>query len=63
MQDTQQQFYTINQVAEQLQVHSNTIATLVRQRKITATKVAGVWRISQVALDAYIQSRTTTARP
>lgn len=54
-------FYTIHQVAEHLQVHSNTVAKLIRERKITAVKVAGVWRISQIALDSYINSRTVKA--
>lgn len=61
-QHTETRFYTIHQVAEQLSVHSNTVAKLIRERQITAVKVAGVWRISQVALDNYINSRTVNAR-
>lgn len=55
-------YFTIKQVAEHLQVHSNTIAKLIRERKITAVKVAGVWRISQIALNAYLENRTVTAK-
>lgn len=56
-------FYTIKQVAKHLSVHDNTVAKMIRDRQITATKVAGVWRISVVALENYIHSRTVNAKP
>jgi len=55
-------YYTINQIAELLNVHANTVAKLIRERSITAVKVAGVWRVSQIALDKYIDSRTVKAK-
>lgn len=55
-------FYTINELAGLLSVHANTVAKLIRERNITAVKVAGVWRVSQIALDAYLDSRTVKAK-
>lgn len=61
-QETQPQFYSIKELADLLSVHSNTVAMMVKERKITAIKVAGVWRISQIALDNYLESRTVKAK-
>jgi excisionase family DNA binding protein len=55
-------FYTVNEIASILRLHRNTIEIIIKSRKLTATKVGGVWRISQVALDAYLNKQTITAK-
>lgn len=58
----EKQFYTVKEVAELFSIHINTVAKLITTRKLTAIKVAGVWRISQVAINSYIEQRTSKAK-
>lgn len=55
-------FYTVNEIASVLRVHRNTVEIMIKSRKLTAVKVGGVWRISQVALDSYLNKQTITAK-
>jgi excisionase family DNA binding protein len=55
-------FYTLNEIASILKIHRNTVEIMIKSRKLTATKVGGVWRISQVALDSYLNKQTITAK-
>lgn len=55
-------FYTVNEVAAMFKLHRNTIELMIKKRKLTATKVEGVWRISQVAIDSYVNKQTITAK-
>jgi excisionase family DNA binding protein len=57
----EKQFFSVNEVATMLAVHYNTIIKLILSRKLTAVKVAGAWRVSQVALDEYINKNSVKA--
>lgn len=57
----EREYYSINEVAEKLHVHYNTIVKLIKTRKLTAVKVAGSWRISGVALLAYLDKYSVKA--
>jgi excisionase family DNA binding protein len=48
--------YTVDEVAEQLQVSVKTIRRYIYSGKIAANKIGGQWRISQEHIDAYIES-------
>jgi excisionase family DNA binding protein len=55
-------FYTVNEIASILRIHRNTVEIIIKSRKLTATKIGGVWRISQIALDSYLNKQTITAK-
>lgn len=57
-------FYKLRELADLLRINQNTLLMEIKRRRLGATKVAGVWRISQQALDNYINSQTvkTAAR-
>jgi excisionase family DNA binding protein len=55
-------FYTLNEISAILRVHRNTVEIMIKSRRLTATKVGGVWRISQIALDSYLDKQTITAK-
>lgn len=47
-------FYTINQVAEILDMHHKTIRNFIAERKLRASKVGKQWRISDEDLDSFM---------
>lgn len=57
-------FYKLSELSDLLRIHQNTLLMEIRRRRLGATKVAGVWRVSQQALDNYLSSQTvkTAAR-
>lgn len=46
---------TIQQVMEQLQVADETVYRYIRQGKLKAVRVGGLWRIPSDALDEFLQ--------
>ncbi|PUZ21775.1 hypothetical protein DCC81_24620 [Chitinophaga parva] len=54
--------FSPQEVADMWGVHYNTVVKAIKERRLTATKFEGAWRITQVALDAYIQKRTIKAK-
>ena len=50
------EFYTVDQVAELLQLNPVTIRRHIEDKKIKAVKVGRVWRISQQQLDEFLKS-------
>ena len=53
--------YTVDQVAEVLQVSIKTIRRYIYSGKIAANKIGGQWRISQDSIDAYVESFSNKA--
>ena len=51
---------TLEQVAERLQVHVETVRRAVRQKHLRASKVGGAWRVSDVDLETYLASNANT---
>ena len=49
--------YTLEQVAEILQVSLSTIRKLVDDKELKAFKVRGQWRVRKDDLDAYIANQ------
>jgi excisionase family DNA binding protein len=48
--------FTVDEVANQLEVSVKTIRRYIYSGKIAANKIGGQWRISQDQIDAYIES-------
>lgn len=51
---TDEQFYTVREVAEKLKVHPRTVQRMIAAREIKAIKVRDTYRIAESALDAYV---------
>lgn len=49
-----EKYYSIQEIANILKVHQATIRRLIRDRKIDATMVGRVYRISERALKLYL---------
>jgi len=47
------QWYTVEQVAQQLQINPETVRRAIRQKRLKAVKFKG-WRISPQALQEYL---------
>ena len=52
-----EQFYTINEVAKLLQLHHNTVRTLIRNGELAATQVGRQWKIKKTDFEAYTDTR------
>lgn len=52
-------FYTVEQVAEFLQVHWQTILNYIKNGKLRAVRLGKGYRISQVALDEFLSANAT----
>ncbi len=50
-------YLTPKEVAEQLQVHPVTVRVFLRNGILPGKKVGDLWRVSQMALDAYIAGK------
>ena len=50
-------YFTVDQVAEQLELTEYRIRELIREKHIRATKI-GRWRVSPEALEEFVRSRT-----
>ncbi len=51
-------FYTVEQVAELLQVHWQTVLNYIKAGKLDAVRLGKGYRISKVALDKFIAKNT-----
>jgi excisionase family DNA binding protein len=47
--------FTVEQVAEQLQVHTKTVYRLLDSGELKGIRVGRVWRITPEALNAFLQ--------
>ena len=52
-------FYTLAQVAEQLQVSKETVTRLIKERELCATRISGASRISSFDFLSYIRKFST----
>ena len=52
---TEPKVYTIEQVAEILQVNPRTVNRLLERGELKGRRVGRLWRIPQEALDAYLR--------
>lgn len=55
------QLLTLDEVAQTLKVHENTVIRIIKKAEISAIKVSGQWRITVDALEDYLESRTVKA--
>jgi excisionase family DNA binding protein len=53
---------TTDQVAEHVGCHPRTVARAIAARQLNAIKLAGRWRITPTALDAWLDHATDTPR-
>ena len=53
-------FYTIYEVAELLQLHHNTVRTMIRKKELPAVQVRRQWRIKKTDLEAYTDTGADT---
>ncbi|GMQ58720.1 hypothetical protein AN1V17_31150 [Vallitalea sediminicola] len=56
----EEKYYTIDEVAVKLEVHTKTIRRYIYSGKIQALKVGGQWRIYESALDKYYEDSKCT---
>ena len=52
-------FYTVQEVADLLQVHWQSVLNYIKNGKLKALKLGKGYRISQEALDEFISNHTT----
>ena len=54
---TMDDLLTVEEVAQKLKMHPDTVARLLRAGKIPAYKLEGSWRVKQSDLDQYVEDR------
>lgn len=54
-----QSYLTVEQVADLLQVHWQTVLTYIRDGHLAAFQLGRAYRISQASLDEFIANRST----
>lgn len=52
-------FYTVQEVADLLQIHWQSVLNYIKNGKLKALKLGKGYRISQEALDEFISNHTT----
>lgn len=55
-------FYTIYEVADLLQLHHNTVRTMIRKKELPAVQVRRQWRIKKTDLEAYTDTNADTIK-
>jgi excisionase family DNA binding protein len=53
---TVQEYYTPDEVSQKLKIDVRTLYRWIREGKIRAVKIGHFWRISQAALDEFLQN-------
>ena len=56
MENEQDKYYTIEQLAGMWQVSTRTIIRLIEKKELKAFKIGRIWRITQTDIDEYIKS-------
>lgn len=59
MSHKEEEFFTIKEIAEKLQVHHNTVRALIRTERLLAIRVGHQWRILSSDLEDYIHRSKT----
>jgi excisionase family DNA binding protein len=57
---TMQPWLTLEQIAEELQIHIETVRTWVRDKKLPAYKVGRVYRVKRDDFEKFLAERRTT---
>jgi excisionase family DNA binding protein len=57
---TMQPWLTLEQIAEELQIHIETVRNLVRDKKLPAYKVGRVYRVKRDDFEKFLAERRTT---
>jgi len=52
-----QEYYTPEEVSRKLKIDIRTLYRWIREEKISAVKIGHFWRISQSALDEFLQGQ------
>lgn len=55
MENSIAKIYTVNETAQILKVHFNTVYELIRQKKIKAVKIGKTYRITDEFINEFIQ--------
>lgn len=55
-------YYTVQEVAELLKLHWQSVLTYIKNGELQAVKLGKGYRISQQALDSFIEKRTTKTK-
>jgi len=53
--DSMEKYYTVQEIAERLQTHKNTIRRWIKERKLGASKIGKEYRISETQLKQFIE--------
>lgn len=59
MKENINEFYTVEQVAELLQIHWQTVLNYIKSGKLTAVKLGKGYRINKNELDNFIRRQST----
>lgn len=57
------EFYTIKEVAHRLKVCENTVRNFLSRKELSASKVGNQWRISDIDLRVFVDSKRQEATP
>lgn len=49
-------YFTVDEVAEKIGVHTKTVRRYIYSGKISAQKIAGQWRVTEEALETYLST-------
>ncbi|HUV47043.1 MAG TPA: helix-turn-helix domain-containing protein [Candidatus Bathyarchaeia archaeon] len=52
-------FYTVEQVADMLKIHWQTVLNYIKSGKLEALKLGKGYRISQMAIDKFLRKNST----
>lgn len=55
-----QSWLTLEQIAEELQIHIETVRNWVREKKLPAYKVGRVYRVKREDFEKFLENRRTT---
>jgi len=53
---------TVEEVAQKLKMHPDTVKRLLREERIPAYKLEGAWRVKLVDLEKFIEDRKFTRK-
>jgi len=56
-------FYTVQQVADLLQIHHQSVTRYIRRGQIKALQISGVYRISEVEVQRILSEGIPNAKP
>lgn len=54
-------YFSVDEIAEKIGVHTKTVRRYIYSGKLSATKIAGQWRITQESLDTFMDQGCCTS--